>query len=127
MAFTVDQLLLRPDRKAQLTKALANLGVADPLALVITEATADVARYLTGYVVAESSQHGWIRAIALWKAHVAGELEVPADIQKAYDEAIEELTAIAEGKRPNIPKTPASETPTASSGAWGGETKIPLR
>lgn len=127
MAFTVQDLLLTEERKTQLTSALANLGVVDPLGKVITEAAADVARYIRGYVVADDSQNGWIRVIALEKAYLAGELGVPEDIASAAKAAREELAAIARGDRPNLPREDLGATPDPNAGAWGSATKLTLR
>lgn len=125
MAFTLQDLLLTEERKAQLVAALANLGVADPLGTVITEASADVARSTRGYLVDEAASNGWVRVMALEKAYLAAELNVPADIAKAALAAREELSAIAAGKRPNLPLAIGGET--APSGTWGGETRIGVR
>lgn len=123
---TVTDLLLTDDRQEQLTAALANTGIAEPLVLCLTEAAADVARFTAGYVIAQSSLNGWTRALALWKAFTLAELGVPEDVQKAYEAAMDELTAIAKGERPNIPQTPVT-TPPASAGAWGSRDKLPTR
>jgi uncharacterized membrane protein len=125
MAFTIQDLLLTEERKAQLVAALANLGVADPLAKVVAEAAADVARSTRGYLIDEAASNGWVRVLALEKAYLAAELNVPSDIIKAAIAARDELAAIAAGKRPNLPLANTGET--APSGTWGGETRIGLR
>jgi hypothetical protein len=125
MSFTPDQLLLTPDKAAQLTAALANLTEADPLQLCCTEAEADVTRYTTGYVIAQESLDGYTRAIALWKAYTLAEIGVPEAIQKAYEAAIGQLKDIATGKIPNTPRTPAEEElPSSDTGGWGSRSKI---
>jgi len=121
---TTDQLLLSTDRAAQLTAALSNLGVSDPLGTCLAEALADVARFTAGYVIAEDSANGWTRALALYKAFgLVG--PVPQDIKLQYDEALKELTAIAKGDRPNLERTEDGTRPTA--GAWGSEDKLGMR
>ncbi len=127
MPFTASDLLLTEDRKAQLTAALANLGVADPLGKLIGEAVADVARLTRGYAVDEQSVNGWVRVLALERAFLAAELGVPKDITEAAKAAREELAAIARGDRPNLPLTEASVTPPVNAGTWGSGTKIELR
>lgn len=124
MSFTADKLMLTDNRREQLTAALANTDLDDPLATCIAEAEADVARFTAGYTIDQSSLDGWIRALALWKAFVVAELGVPEDIQKAYDEAIAELKDIALGKRPNLPRTDDAEDNNTSTGNWGSDTKI---
>lgn len=110
-------LLLSPDRAAQLTKALSNLGVADPLQTMCDEATADVARMTTGYVLDPLSLQQMTRSLALYRAYAkAG--PVPKDVKQDFDAAMKELEAIAEGKRPNLPKI-ASSPASPNAGAWG--------
>ncbi len=123
MAFTDDDLLLSPDKAAQLTKALATIGVADPLQYLCDEAAADVARLTTGYVISEESTRSFIRALALFRAYAkAG--PVPADVKLDYDSAVAELMAIAKGERPNLERTPAAEGEEPATGNWGSITKI---
>lgn len=125
MAFTLDQLLLTPDKATQLTAALANLTEADPLQLCCTEAEADVDRYTAGYIIAQESLDGWTRAIALWKAYTLAELGVPEAIQKAYEAAISQLKDIATGKMPNTPRPEEEEeAPSSDTGGWGSRSKI---
>ena len=119
---TPAQLLLTDERQTQLTAALANTGLDDPLAQCIAEAAADVARLTAGYVIADESLAGWTRALALWKAFTIAELGVPEDIEKAYDAAVAELRDIAQGRRPNLPHAEAS--PAADAGAWGSQRRI---
>jgi hypothetical protein len=121
---TIDQLLLSADRSAQLTAALSNLGVEDPLGTCLAEASSDVARLTAGYVIDESSTNGWIRALTLYKAYgLVG--PVPTDIKLQCDEVVKELTAIAKGERPNLERAQAGTNPTA--GAWGGEERLKMR
>lgn len=124
MPFTPDQLLFTATKQAQLTAALANTGVEDPLQLCCEEAEADVARLTTGYTIAQESLDGWIRAVALWKAYTLAETGVPDAVQKSYDAAMAELRDIAAGKRPNLPRTDAEEDPSSSVGTWGSRTKL---
>lgn len=115
-------LLLSPDRQAQLTKALSNLGVADPLQTMCDEAAADVARLTAGYVLDPLSLQQMTRSLALYRAYAkAG--PVPKDVKTDFDAAMKELEAIAEGKRPNLPKV--AVIPSApNAGAWGSGRRI---
>lgn len=114
--------MLSADKVAQLTKALATLEVADPLQYLCDEAAADVARLTTGYVLDDAAVRGFVRALALYKAYgYAG--PVPKDVQANYDSAVKELEAIAEGKRPNLPKVTTSSQSTIS-GSWGSGRKV---
>lgn len=122
MAFTKDQLALTDDRKAQLEAALAGTGFADPLAQLIAEATATVARLTTGYVIAEAQQFAWIRTIVLYKAFVPAEGGVPEDIKDDYNDTMTELRAIAAGERPNLEREETD--PPTGQGAWGSQERI---
>lgn len=122
MAFSTNDLLLSADRSAQLTKALANLGVADPLLYICEEAAADVARMTTGYVLDEASMRNFVRSLALFRIYAkAG--PVPEDVQRDYDSALKELEAIAKGERPNLPKVPVEGQATIV-GKWGSKTYV---
>lgn len=127
MPFTVQDLLLTEERKTQLTAALANLGVADPLGKIVGEASADVVRLTRGYVIEEASVNGWIRVLALERAYLVAELGVPEDMATAADAAREELAAIASGRRPNLQLASAPPTAPVSSGSWGSNSKVAIR
>lgn len=120
MALTVNDLLLAPDRQAQLTAALATAGDGAPLETLISEAEALVSQAITGYSVATAVQNGWARTLALYQAHVAAEVSVPADLKAAYDRTMDTLEAIAEGRMDNLPRSPSD------SGAWGSKTQIAM-
>ena len=126
MTFTVQDLLLSEERAEQLTTALANLGVADPLEKVVVEATAEVDRFTAGYLIPDDAKAGWIRILALHRAFLAAELPVPEDVETAVKAALEELTAIAEGKRPNLPLAPTDpdDPVTTAAGDWGSRPKV---
>ena len=127
MSFAVRDLLLTDGRQAQLTEALANLGVDDPLTVLIAEAQAEVTRLIRGYDIDDASVNSWVRVLTLEKAFTAGELGVPEDIAAAAKAAREELQAIAAGKRPNLPLTEAPATPGLGAGNWGSADKVTLR
>jgi hypothetical protein len=117
MTFTVDQLLLKPDKAQRLATALASLGVSDPLGTCIEEAVADVQRYCSGYDIDDAAKMGWVRTLALFKAYSLAE-SVPADVKAAHDLAIKELAAIAAGERPNLDPDGADRI------SWGSEEHI---
>jgi hypothetical protein len=127
MPFTAQDLLLTEERKTQLTAALANLGVPDPLAKVIAESVSEVARLTRGYELDEITTHGWVRVLTLERAYLAAELGVPEDIANAAKAARDELGAIAAGRRPNLPLAAAPSSPTPGSGAYGTNTRVSLR
>lgn len=123
MAFTESNLLLTEKKLTQLTTALANTDIVDPLATCIAEATADVARLTAGFILDEDSINGFIRSLALYKAcGLVG--SVPDDVDKQYDNAMKELNSIARGERPNLPRVPEAGGGTQSTGGWGSQEKI---
>lgn len=122
MAFTADQLLLTASRKAEITAALANSGVADPVGSCVTEAIAEVARFTSGYVWTDDALAGFIRPLALFKLYsLIG--PAPKDLAKAYTDTMTELVAISKGERPNLVLDSNPETPTGG-GSWGAQTNI---
>lgn len=121
MALTTGQLLLTANRQAQLTSALATAEVADPLALLITEAEAEVDRLAAGYTIASEVKDSWARVITIRSAFLAAELGIPEDIQSAYDAAMTELRRLSEDKIENA----AAASPEA--GRWGSASKIAIR
>lgn len=127
MAFDKEQLLLSPDKAAQLTKGLQTLGVDDPLQYVCDEAAADVARLTLGYVIDEVSQRTFIRALAVLKAYTYANVPPPLAVKEANDAAWEELQAIAAGKRPNLPRVDEPEGGNPATGSGGSKTYVPGR
>jgi len=124
MAFSFDksQLLLTDEKSVQLTTALANLDVADPLQQVCDEAAAVVTRMMASYALTDAQVAGFIRAIALFEAYRVANIPAPDDVSTANDAAMKELTAIASGERPNLPKVADSDL-TPGAGSWGSNDK----
>lgn len=121
---TTADLLLDGERLDQLTAALTNAGVTEPLPRCIAEAEAEVGLYITGYTIPQLVRDGWTRALALQRAYqILG--QVPPDVKAGADGALAELKAVAEGKRPGYPRTEAGTNP--ATGAWGGESKFDQR
>jgi hypothetical protein len=120
VAFTVAKLLLTAERQAQLTAALANLTVGDPIAVCVTEAEAAVARFTTGYTLTAADTDQFCRILALYHIYSLTGV-VPPDIAKNYSNAIEELRAIAAGERPNLP---VADPTGAGTGTWGAQANI---
>ena len=115
MAFTPDQLLLTPERRAQLERALAGPAELDPLATLCAEAEAEVQRLAAGYALPAAVATAWTRTLALYAAHLAAGGGVPEALRQAHDAVRAELTAIAHGQRPNLPADPAPAT------VWGSQ------
>ena len=67
------------------------------------------------------------RSLALYRAYSQAQFgEIPKAIADDYKTAMDELTAIAEGKRPNLPKVTDPNQATLAGG-WGGNCPVPGR
>lgn len=115
MAFVPDQLLLPPDRRAQLERALATAAEPAPLETLCAEAEAEVDRLTYGWEIQPAVRAGWIRALALYAAYLAAGGGMPDAVRAAHDAARAELAAIAAGQRANLPRSTALDTP------WGSQ------
>ena len=128
MPFSVTDLKLPADKLTQLERALGGKAgdeAAPKLQGICDEAVATVARLTIGYVLDPVDISGFIRAIALGRAY--GQVgTIPKDVEKNEKAALDELTAIAEGKRPNLPKVVAPSQSTIGGG-WGSNPKLPGR
>jgi len=123
MAFSTPDLLLTAKKLAQLKEALGNQTSLDT---ICAEAEAEVNRLLAGYTVEEAVRKSFIRALALHQAYgLVG--PIPDAVQKLYDRAQAELAAIAEGRRPNTPRSDDPRITGAVVGNWGAHDKISFR
>jgi hypothetical protein len=126
MSLSVSDLNLPADKLSQMATALGDTGGANAaLQGICNGAAADVARLTAGYVIDATSQTNFGRAIALFRAY--GQVgPIPPDVEKNYDAAWNELTDIAQGKRPNLPKV-ADPNQASIAGRWGGGHRLPGR
>jgi len=121
-AFTQDDLLLPPEELSQLHVALANFGQSDPLATAVAEATATVSLYTSAYILDDATWRRLMRPLAIWHLYsLVG--QVPEAHQEARDAAMKELTAIRDGEFP----LPLAGGTGGGRGAWGSDTRAPLR
>lgn len=115
MPFTVADLLLTPEREAQLTAALANAGHATPLADLLAEAEARLDALLAGRQVSDAQRAHIVRALTLRTAYaLVG--PVPKDIEALYQDALSLLAQLR--------GTAAPDPPLAG---WGSEPRISPR
>lgn len=122
MAFTPDMLLLTQEKLGLLQTANTNAGISDPLTKACTEAESMVNDRTTGYQLTTDWHNRLVRAIAqfeLWKN--AG--PIPDEVQKAYDQAIQDLGDIRDGKYPLLAKSDTG----AGQAQSGSKTYIPPR
>lgn len=120
MAFSKSKLLLTADREAQLTAALANATVTDPLTTICAEQEARITLALGEYTVATALQESIIRAFALHHAYSLAEGSIPADIAALYEDAQKQLAAIQAASDP-------TSTTSNLAGASGSRTAFAMR
>ena len=128
MALQVSDLNLPADKLVQFATALGDTGGANAaLQGICNGAAADVARLTAGYLIDPASTTNWGRSLALYRAYSQAQFgEIPKAIADDYKTAMDELTAIAEGKRPNLPKVTDPNQATLAGG-WGGNCPVPGR
>jgi len=129
MIFTRTDLLVDISDKelTPMTTKLVNLGDPDPVTNTIIEQQARMERYIHRYVVDDAWQKDLLRALVLRNLYkrLGG---IPAKRQKAYDDALEELKGIRDGKFPDVPlkETPPADIATAR-GRSGSDTRYQNR
>lgn len=117
--FDDGDLLLSADKVQQFTAVLTTEEVADPLQDLCDEAAATVARMTAGYVVDNESVFSFIRSIAVYNAYLNSGTPAPENVTTRYQDNMKELTAIASGQRPNLPKVtdPALQSRAGAAGS----------
>ena len=127
MSLQVSDLNLPADKLAQFATALGDAGGANAaMQGICNAAAADVARLTAGYIVDPTSVTNWGRSLALNRAYGQAQFgEIPKAIADDFKAALTELTEIAQGKRPNIPKIPDPTGARATrAGAVGSNPQI---
>ena len=129
MSLQVSDLNLPADKVAQFATALGDTSGANAaLQGICNGAVADVARLTNGYVIDPTSLTNWGRTIALYRAYSQASFgEIPKAVADDFKIVWDELSAIAEGKRKNIPRVDDGAAQSTSTGGWGGQPKICLR
>ena len=125
MSLQVSDLNLPADKLAQFATALGDTGGENAaLQGICNGAAADVTRLTAGYVIDPASITNWGRSIALQRAYSQAQFgEIPKAVADDYKTAWDELTAIAGGKRPNLPKVSDPNQATIAGG-WGSDHKV---
>ena len=119
-ALTAEQLLLPETELDQLKRALANAGYPDAIPTVAAEAADLVTSYTAAYTLGSAHAARLQRAVTIHQLYsLIG--SVSDAIQKAYDQALDELKAIRDGKFKGL--TPADSS-DAQTGSWGSRTKL---
>jgi hypothetical protein len=125
MPLAVTDLNLTADKLTQFANALGDAGGLNAALQGICDgAAADVDRLTAGYVIDPASYTNFARSIALYRAYSQAQFgEIPKAVADDYKTAWDELTAIAQGKRPNLPKLTDPNQSTIAGG-WGSEHRL---
>ena len=128
MSLAVTDLNLPADKLAQFAAALGDAGGQNAaLQGICNGAAADVTRLTAGYLIDPATVTNWGRTIALYRAYSQAQFgDIPKAVADDYKTAWDELTAIAEGKRPNLPKV-SDPNQSTIAGGWGGAAQVPGR
>lgn len=123
MPLTKTDLLLKDDELAQLTEALENLGIADPITQKAAEVAQLFTQYTARYVVGVENAKRLQRPIIIYELYaLLG--AATATITASKDAALQELRDIRDGKFANLELAAEQPDNVAGHGAWGS--KAPL-
>lgn len=124
MAFAETDLNISTQEIADIKSALANTGQANAFTLTIAEREKQVTDWCSAYVVPTETQRRLWRALVLY--HLYGLVgPIPDYREKAFKEAMDELTGIRDGKFPQYAL--ADEQPgqlATGSARAGSQTRI---
>ena len=120
---TKTDLLLKDDELAQLTEALENLGIADPIAQKAAEVAQLFAQYTARYIIGEENAKRLQRPIIIYELYaLIG--AASRTIEASKDAALQELKDIRDGKFPGLELAESQPEHVAGAGAWGSKTQI---
>lgn len=123
MAFTESDLLLSDQVLVQVSEALVNSGIADPITRAIAEQVQKVADYTLRYTIPEARQKRLVRPLVIHQLHsLLG--QVSSAMQTEYDAAMKELEGIRDGKFGDLSLNESAVGLASAPAAWGSETKI---
>lgn len=119
MSFTASDLLIGQREVNVITQTLTNEGNPDPIGQAINSAVQSVEAYISGWTVSEDRKNQFIRTIALYYLYAL--MQLPSNPrEKAYEQTMQELRDIRDGKFPNL----AATTAGSAGSKWGGEKNI---
>lgn len=109
----------------KISETLVNDGDPEPVNRAISWATAEVAKYVAGYVVPEEQEAGYVRGLAIWRLFMRLRDEVPAKWKEEKERIYGELRAIRDGKFTGLDlgETGSAET-RSGRGRWGSWARI---
>lgn len=125
MAFTQPNLSIGQEELEQIRDGLENLGLPDAITNACVSRDRQVRDWTARYTVPEDTLKRLWNALVIWELYTNLNGEIPSNRQKAYDEAVLELTAIRDGKFPQYPLAATQPAGFDQSGSdWGSEDRI---
>ena len=129
MAVTLNRKDLLADIKdedlTRLGEHLVNDGDPAPIERAIAWAAAEVTKYISGYVVAQDEEAGYVRGLAIFRLFYRLADEVPDKWDKEAKRIYGELRDIRDGKFKGreLATAPAAEG-SSGRGRWGSRSRI---
>lgn len=125
--FAETDLHISDDELTKIKAGLANTAIADPITSTITEQMAKVDDYTLRYAISDDRYQRLVRALVLFQLYsLLG--PVPSNYQKLYDETMQEMRDIRDGKFPDLAvDNPSPVGTTAAKGAYGSADQIQTR
>jgi hypothetical protein len=120
---TAIDLLLPDDELTQITGALENLGIADPISQKCAEVAELFAQYTARYVIGDENAKRLQRPLIIYELYalIGAATET---IAASKDAALQELRDIRDGKFPNLELAEEQPSSPAGRAAWGSKIKI---
>jgi hypothetical protein len=109
----------------KISETLVNDGDPEPVNRAISWATAEVAKYVAGYVVPGEQEAGYVRGLSIWRLFMRLRDEVPGKWKEEKERIYGELRAIRDGKFKGLELGEAGPAETrAGRGRWGSRSRI---
>lgn len=122
MPYTTADLGLPSTEITQIEARLETLAGTD-IATVMAEQEGKVDQYTASYTIDAARRKRLWRPLAIYELYVLLK-QVSKTVRDAYEDAMEELKGIRDGKFASTLPPAATPPATSSGGAWGSGTKI---
>jgi len=126
--FTKNDLLMPQARIDEITDALKNDVVTDPIAVVIAEQKQKVDSYTGKYAIGDEWYRSLVRPLVIYELYATGSIgSMPDAVKDAYAAKIKELELIRDGKHPDLPHDdPLPSEVRPPSADWSSNTRLRL-
>jgi hypothetical protein len=126
--FTKNDLLMPQTRIDEITDALQNALMTDPIAVVIAEQKQKVDSYTGKYAIGDEWYRSLVRPLVVYELYATGSIgSMPDAVKDAYAAKIKELELIRDGKHPDLAHDdplPSEVRPSLAN--WSSNTKLKL-